>query len=173
MSEPLYAGQKESVLYVAASWSRRHQAMSTFMFILLVAGAFFSIKPVEYQMSHFMAENCGALVSQETSDYIDTQNEDVGKQDVHCFVQAHQQCTAATLSITYVATMSSSDWSFRTANSVGDCKLSVMAYEKECGLSFVCALTPFLDADCQAMEEWGDGLHFLDCGGRKEALFHI
>ena len=157
-------------LRVVEKWIWHHRVLS----ILMLVGMLLLIKPVSFEVTHFNALDCGALITTGGPSAYDQSNETVGKQEIRCFVHAHQQCAAATLSITYQNVEGAGDVTFRTANNIGRCILSEIAYERGfCTIPPVCALVPYIDADCTAMLQQQDGLHFLDCGNVDDSVFRI
>lgn len=120
------------------------------------------------------ALNCGSLLTH--GDYWDA-DKTVGQQEIRCFVQAHQQCKAATLFETSQGTDISEEYTFRTANGLAGCAISVIGYEKGMCINrfgpFYCLLAPSIDSACTTMQQEHDGLRFLHCGNVQDIPFLI
>lgn len=89
------------------------------------------------------------------------------EQIIQCFVQANKQCRAASIASTVAGTDAGTTETFYTANTFGQCGLSVQAD------SYV---VPFrnntTDYRCSSMVQKPDGLHF-SCDSLGEQIFPV
>lgn len=138
--------------WVRDSWGRLLIVMIALIVILICL-----IRPLFYTVTHFSAIDCGSLLGTSVTD------ENVARQDTQCFLHAHQQCEAATLEILYQGVDSGGRVTFRTANGIGGCTLSVIGYATRCIIPF-CNFTPYVDNDCSTVTQQADGLHLGNCG---------
>lgn len=138
-------------------WIRARWGRLLLLFILLFLGLVFLIKPLSYTITHFQENDCGSLNGVSVID------EAAAKQDTQCFLRAHQSCEAATLEVLYQGVDSGGQVTFRTANRIGNCTLSVIGYPTHCIVLF-CNMVPYIDNDCRAVTQQSDGLHLEHCG---------
>lgn len=164
-----------SALRSLGLWVWHHRGRAVFLVVMIILVELIIGRPMWYQATHFLAKDCGSLSTIGAYDtYHNQQNAAAATQDIACFVQAHQQCRAATLNMYFQGVESAGNVTFRTANSLGQCKLSQIAYEEGfCTLGPVCRLAPYIDNDCQAIQQEADGLHFLNCGNTPDSIFYI
>jgi hypothetical protein len=148
-------------------WLLRHWIVTLLVVLVLIP----MLRPAIYEVTHFNALDCGSLLPYGSYNLA---NETVGRQEITCFVQAHQQCKAATLFEISQGVEGAGELTFRTANGLAGCTLSVIGYEKGfCTIPLYCTLVPYIDSGCRTMQQDQDGLHFLNCGNVKDIPFLI
>jgi len=133
--------------------NRRRLLISSTIVLLLVL---FS-RPLFYTVTHFQAVDCGSFNG------LFATNAEEAQQGTQCFLHAHQQCQAATLEVLYQGVDSGGRVTFRTANSIGNCTLSVIGYATRCIIP-VCSFVPYVDNNCLTATQQEDGFHLGGCG---------
>jgi hypothetical protein len=114
-------------------------------------------KPAFFAATHTSMQDCGNLTS---GPPLGTNASNPGAiQAIQCFVQAHQQCRAASLSYTSHGVDTGVKETYYTANSLGGCGLS--GESTSYGLVFGDRTTDF---SCSNIIQQADGLHLLSCG---------
>ena len=150
--------------YPIIQWIRNRWGCSLVLFLTIVLLLVPLIKSLSYAITHFNAMNCGSL----NGVYVTDKRE--AMRDTQCFLSAHQQCEAATLAVLYQGVDSGGQVTFRTANSLGKCSLSVIGYATHCIIPF-CNFVPYIDNDCSTLAQQEDGLHLAHCGTWPEDFF--
>lgn len=146
-----------SLFTSAYTWIRHHLLISLGI-VLLLALIIWGTKPAVFAATHTNLQNCGTLYShfgphpEPGSHTIST------AQAIQCFVQAHQQCQAASLSYSSNGTDTGSTDTYYTANSLGGCALS--GTNNFYGM----VRSGTTDFTCSSLQQKPDGLHLLSCG---------
>jgi hypothetical protein len=171
----VYEEQVMSALRSIGPWVWHHRGRAVFLVVVIILVELIIGRPMWYQTTHFLAKDCGSLSTIGAYDtFRNQQNAAAAQQDIACFVQAHRQCSAATLNMVYQGVEGAGNVTFRAANGLGGCTISQIGYEEGfCTLPPVCKLAPYIDNDCRAIQQEADGLHFLDCGNLPDSVFYI
>lgn len=161
-----------------ARWVRRNPGCSFFLFFVLLLLLIFSGPHIVFSVTHFPSVHCGSVsdvMGRETSD-------PHTRQIATCFLQAHQQCHAADISLHYQGVDTSEDGSLSTANGIGGCTLTLATYSSgRCIQLLVCPLGLILNhlfpprQNCRDAVVERDAFHILGCGSSPSndiALFN-
>src|SRR5690348_16936441 len=105
--------------YLILQWIRNRWGCSLVLFLPIVLLFVPLIKSLPYTITHFNALNCGSLNGLFVADKREAMR------DTQCFLSAHQHCEAATLAVLDQGVDSGGQVTFRTANRLGQCSLSV------------------------------------------------
>lgn len=145
-------------------WIRNRWGCSLVLFFTIILLLVPLIKSLPYTITHFNAMDCGSLNGVSVTDKTEAMR------DTQCFLSAHQHCEVATLAVLYQGVDSGGQVTFRTANSLGKCSLSVIGYATHCIIPF-CNFVPYIDNDCSTLAQQEDGLHLAHCGTWPEDFF--
>jgi hypothetical protein len=144
---------------------RNRRGCSFVLFVTIALLLVPVIKSLPYTIAHFNATNCGSLSGFSPTGVVADKKEAL--QDTQCFFSAHQHCEAATLTVNYQYVDSGARVTFRTANSLGQCSLSIIGYSTACRVLF-CNFVPYIDDDCITLIQQEDGLHLTHCGSSPQ-----
>lgn len=144
---------------------RNRRGCSVVLFVTIALLLVPVIKSLPYTITHFNAVSCGSLSGYSPTGVVADKKEAL--QDTQCFFSAHQHCEAATLTVLYQGVDSGGQVTFRTANSLGQCSLSVIGYPTHCIILF-CHFVPYIDNDCSTLIQQEDGLHLTHCGSSPQ-----
>ena len=150
-------------------WVRRYPGRSFLLACVLVLLLVFSGPHLAFSVTHFPPLHCGAVsevMGRETSD-------PKAGQIAACFLQVHQQCHAADISLHTQWVDTSEDASLSTANGIGGCVLTLTTFQSgRCVLSLGCALglgSLFPERkQCRDAVVEQDALHLLGCGSPSD-----
>src|SRR5438876_1086010 len=112
-----------SLFTAASTWVRQHLLIALGI-VFLLALIIWGTKPAVFAATHTNLQNCGTLYSSFGPHPEPNGHTISAPQAIHCFVQAHQQCQAASLSYSSNGTDVGSTDTYYTANSLGGCILS-------------------------------------------------
>lgn len=147
--------------YPMIQWIRNRWGCSLVLFVAIVLLLVPLIKSLPYTITHFNAMDCGSLSGGSLNGVVPAKQE--AMRDTQCFLSAHQHCEAATLAVLYQGVDSGGQVTFRSANNLGQCSLSVIGYATHCIIP-ACNFVPYIDNDCSALTQQEDGLHLAHCG---------
>lgn len=149
-------------------WIKEHRIASLLILVILVIGisGIWWVQPAYFAGTHTNMQDCG-YVTRMGGNSLRTGGNSSPEQIIQCFVQAHQQCHAASIASTVAGTDAGTTETFYTANSLGQCGLSVQTTNY---------VVPFrnntTDDRCSSMVQKLDGLHFF-CGSLAEQIFPV
>jgi hypothetical protein len=147
------------------NWMQQHRIASIVIIILLllVVSGIWWVRPAAFAVTHTNMQDCGDIVSPiGPQSSVDSTK---AMQVIQCFVQAHQQCRAASLAYTSHGVDAGTTETFYTANGLAQCGLSVQT------TTYVIPVTSHTSEDnCSGMVQKPDGLHFLSCGDARELV---
>ncbi len=141
----------------AYTWVRQHLLISLGI-VLLLALIIWGARPVVFAATHTNLRNCGTLYSHFGPHPEPSGHTISTAQVIQCFVQAHQQCRAASLSYTAHGVDTGVRDTYYTANSLGGCGLS--GESTSYGMVLRNRTTDF---SCNNIIQQADGLHLLSC----------
>lgn len=137
-------------------WMRNRWGCSLVLFCALVLLTVVLITSLPYAITHVNATDCVSLNGIFVADTSEAW------QETQYFLSAHQHCEEATLAVLSQGIDSGGRVTIRTANSLGQCSLSVLGYAI-CMIS-LCNVAPFIDSDCSTLTQQEDGFHLAHCG---------
>ena len=138
------------------TWIRQHMLIS--LGVLLALGLLlWGVKPAFFAATHASMQDCGSLYSGMLSPTALPANPSA-TQAFKCFVLAHQQCRAASLSYTSHSVDTGITEVYYTANGIGNCELS--GKSTPYGILGNRTTTAFR---CSATTQELDGLHLHSC----------
>lgn len=150
------------------AWIREHRVASLVILILLVIGvsSIWWVRPAYFGLTHANMQDCGS-VSRSPGPRLQTEGKSSPEQIIQCFVQAHQQCRAASIASTSFDLDAGFTETFYTANALGQCSLSVQT------VNYVVSLTRVTNDDtCSSIVQKADGVHFI-CSSSGEQVFPV
>jgi hypothetical protein len=153
----------------ALDWIREHLIASIVILVvlLIVISGIWWVRPAYFALTHTNMQDCG-YVTRMGNPGLHTGGNSSPEQIIQCFVQAHQQCRAASIAYTRSGTDAGTTETFYTANSLGQCGLSVQT------TNYVIPFRNNTTYDtCSSMVQKPDGLHFLSCGSSGEQIFPV
>ncbi len=143
----------------------RHHILISLGIVVVIGLILWGYGPVSFAATHTSMQNCGDLYSSFGPRPQPANNNSKALQAMQCFVQAHQQCKAASLSYTEHGMDTGDTETYYTANGLGVCKLSGTSS------GFVDVMSrPTTNFSCSSIEQASDGLHFLSCGQYGDQL---
>ncbi len=148
------------------NWIKEHRiAAIVILVILLIAiSGIWWVRPAYFAATHTNLQDCGS-VSRGGGPGLYVTGNSTPARIIQCFVQAHQQCRAASIAYTSFGTDAGVTETFYTANSLGQCGLSV-----ETDSYVIPARNVTNDYTCSSMAQKADGLHFT-CDSLGEQVF--
>ncbi len=148
------------------NWIKEHRiATIVILVILLIAiSGIWWVRPAYFAATHTHLQDCGS-VSRGAGPGLYVTGNSTPARIIQCFVQAHQQCRAASIAYTSFGTDAGVTETFYTANSLGQCGLSV-----ETDSYVIPARNVTNDYTCSSMAQRADGLHFT-CDSLGEQVF--
>ena len=149
------------------NWIRHHVFISLGI-VLLAALVIWGVGPTSFAVTHINMQHCGSLYSalgpQPAGGKVNRQ----AVRAIDCFVLAHQQCVAASLSYSTHSLDTGTQDTYYTSNSLGGCGLSGHTS------SYVDVLQgSSSDFSCSGLQQHPDGLHFLSCGRFGEQIIPV
>jgi hypothetical protein len=148
-------------------WIQEHRIASIIILnvLLIVLSGIWWVRPAYFAVTHTNMQDCG-YISRPFGGPVVPQSGSSGgaKQAIQCFVQAHQQCQAASLASTSHGVDTGTTETFYTANGLGQCGLSLET------TNYGIVRTITTDDNCSSMVQKPDGLHFLSCGDSPDLL---
>ena len=146
------------------TWIRTH-VLITAGIVVVIGLILWGFGPVTFAATHTSMQNCGDLYSSIGPRPSSAGSNSKAVQAIQCFVQAHQQCKAASLSYTEHGTDTGDTETYYTANGFGRCGLSGTSS------GFVDVMQrPTTNFSCSSIVQQSDGLHFLSCGQYGELI---
>lgn len=148
------------------NWIKEHRIASIVIPILLVIviSGIWWVRPASFAVTHTTMQNCGS-VSRGGGPGLYIPGNSTPARIIQCFVQAHQQCRAASIAYTSFGTDAGVTETFYTANSLGQCGLLLETR------SYVIPVRNVTnDYTCSSMLQKADGLHFI-CDNVEEQVF--
>ena len=150
-------------------WIREHliASIGILVVLLIVISGIWWVRPAYFAVTHTNMQDCGYVTRMGNSG-LRTGGNSTPEQIIQCFVQAHQQCRAASIASTVAGTDAGTTETFYTANSLGQCGLSVQT------TNYVVPFRNHTTYDtCSSMVQKSDGLHFLSCGSSGDLIFPV
>lgn len=147
-------------------WIKEHRIAAIVILVILVIAisGIWWVRPAYFAVTHTNMQDCGS-VSRGGGRGLYTTGNSTPTRVIQCFVQAHQQCRAASIAYTSFGTDAGVTETFYTANSLGQCALSLET------LSYVIPFRNVTSDDtCSSMAQKTDGLHFI-CDSSGEQVF--
>jgi hypothetical protein len=154
-----------SLLTHISTWIRQHLLISVgsvLALVLLLWGA----RSAAFAATHTAIQDCGSLYNA-SGPRPQTGGDTIGvRQAIHCFVLAHQQCRAASLSYTTHSVDTGVKDTYTTANGLDGCAISGES------TFYVVALhsKTTTDFSCSGLIQKPNGLHLLSCGQYGEIV---
>ncbi|HLG76525.1 MAG TPA: hypothetical protein VKX46_08920 [Ktedonobacteraceae bacterium] len=147
-------------------WIKEHRIASVIILVILmiaISGIWW-VRPAYFAATHTNMQDCGS-VSRGGGSGLHVTGNSTPEQVIQCFVQAHQQCRAASIAYTSFGIDAGVTETFYTANSFGQCGLSL-----ETDSYVISARNVTNDYTCSNMAQKADGLHFT-CDSLGEQVF--
>jgi hypothetical protein len=146
------------------TWIRHHLLLSVGI-VVAIGLILWGFGPVSFAATYTGMQNCGDLYSALGPRPQSAGSNSKAVQAIQCFVQAHQQCKAASLSYTVHGVDTGDTEIYYTANGLGGCRLSGTSS------GFVDVMSrPTTNFGCSGIVQQSDGLHFLSCGNNGEMV---
>ena len=143
----------------------RHHILISLAIVIAIGLILWGYSPVSFAATHISMQNCGDLYSALGPRPQSAGSNSKAVQAIQCFVQAHQQCKAASLSYTEHGVDTGDTETYYTANRLGGCGLSGTSS------GFVDVMSrPTTNFSCSSIVQASDGLHFLSCGQDGELI---